>query len=152
MRRLAPGSADYYWRTVEAMADFRREFLRSLDDAEGGPINLVLCPAYAVPAQRHGASLLMPSTGAYAPLANISGFPAGIVPITRVGADEESDRPASRDQVGKVARETEKGSAGLPVAVQAIARRWRDHVALAAMAKIEAEARKRPDYPMRPPV
>jgi fatty acid amide hydrolase len=36
--------------------------------------------------------------------------------------------------------------------VQVIARPWRDHVALAAMAKIEAEARKQPDYPARPPL
>ena len=31
--------------------------------------------------------------GAYVPLANVSGFPAGIVPVTRVRAGEESDRP-----------------------------------------------------------
>jgi fatty acid amide hydrolase len=36
--------------------------------------------------------------------------------------------------------------------VQVIARPWRDHVALAAMAKIEAAARKRPDYPAQPPL
>jgi fatty acid amide hydrolase len=52
----------------------------------------------------------------------------------------------------RVARESERGSAGLPIAVQVIARPWRDHVALAAMAKIEAEARKQPDYPARPPL
>ncbi len=92
----------------------------------------------------------MPVSGAYAPLANVSGFPAGIVPVTRVRPGEESDRPDSRDQVERVARESERGSAGLPIAVQVIARPWRDHVALAAMAKIEAEARKQPDYPVRP--
>lgn len=41
---------------------------------------------------------------------------------------------------------------GLPVAVEVLARPWRDHVALAAMATIEAEARKQPDYPRRPPL
>jgi fatty acid amide hydrolase len=94
----------------------------------------------------------MPMPGAYGPLANVSGFPAGIVPVTRVRAGEESDRPASRDLMDRVARESERGSAGLPIAVQVIARPWRDHVALAAMAKIEAEARKQPDYPARPPL
>jgi fatty acid amide hydrolase len=90
--------------------------------------------------------------GAYAPLANVSGFPAGIVPVTRVRPDEESDRPASRDQVDRVAREAERGSAGLPIAVQVIARPWRDHIALAAMAKIEAATRMQLDYPARPPL
>ena len=152
LRRFASGSADEYWRTVEAMAEFRNDLLRSLETTDGGPIDLILCPAYAVPAVRHGATELMPMPGAYAPLANVSGFPAEIVPVTRVRTGEESDRPASRDLMDRVARESERGSAGLPIAVQVIARPWRDHVALAAMAKIEAEARKQPDYPARPPL
>jgi fatty acid amide hydrolase len=150
LRRFAAGSADDYWRTVEAMMNWRRAFLRSLDAAEGGPIDLILCPAYAVPAQRHGASLLMPLPGAYAPLVPVIGFPAGVVPVTRVRADEESERKATRDAVERAARESERGSAGLPIAVQVIARPWRDHVALAAMMTIEAAARKLPGYPMRP--
>ncbi|HEV2957868.1 MAG TPA: amidase family protein [Xanthobacteraceae bacterium] len=150
LRRFASGSADDYWRTVEAMMNWRRAFVRSLDAAEGGPIDLILCPAYAVPAQRHRASLLMPLPGAYAPLVPVIGFPAGVVPVTRVRAEEESDRPLTRDVVERVARDSERGSAGLPVAAQVIARPWRDHVALAAMMAIEAAARKQPDYPGRP--
>ena len=49
-------------------------------------------------------------------------------------------------------RETERGSAGLPIAVQVLARPWRDHVVLAAMATIEAAARQHPDYPARAPL
>jgi fatty acid amide hydrolase len=94
----------------------------------------------------------MPMPGTYVPLVNVSGFPAGVVPVTRVRAGEESDRAASRDIVDQVARETERGSAGLPIAVQVIARPWRDHVALAAMAAIEAAARTQSDYPARPPL
>jgi len=41
----------------------------------------------------------MPLPGAYTALANVSGFPAGIVPVTRVRPGEESDRPVSRDMV-----------------------------------------------------
>ena len=67
---------------------------------------MVLCPAYAVPAVRHGATEMMPMPGAYGPIANVSGFPAGVVPVTRVRAGEESDRPASRDLIDRVARET----------------------------------------------
>ncbi len=152
MRRFASGSAADYWQTVEAIANFRQELLQSLEAADDGPIDLILCPAYAVPAVRHGASEMMPLPGAYAPLANVSGFPAGIVPVTRVRPGEESDRPASHDLVDRVARETERGSAGLPIAVQVIARPWRDHIVLAAMAQIEVAARKHLDYPARPPL
>ena len=151
MRRFASGSADAYWRTVEAIMQWRRDFLRALEQADGGPIDIVLCPAYAVPAVRHGASLLMPMPGAYALLVPVTGFPAGVVPVTRVRAGEESDRAATHDRVERIARETERGSAGLPIGVQVIARPWHDHVALVAMARIEAEARKQPDYPARPP-
>jgi Asp-tRNA(Asn)/Glu-tRNA(Gln) amidotransferase A subunit family amidase len=152
LRRFASGSADDYWQAIEAQMTWRRDFLRSLDAADGGPVDLILCPGYAVPAVRHGGSLLMPMPGAYTLLANVGGFPAGIVPVTRVRAGEESDRPPSRDQVERVARETERGSAGLPIAVQVVARPWHDHVALAAMAAIEAAARQQPDYPARPPL
>jgi fatty acid amide hydrolase len=152
LRRFASGSADDYWQTVEAIAAFRNDLLQSFTNADGGPIDVVLCPAYAVPAVRHGATELMPMPGAYTPLANVSGFPAGVVPITRVRPGEESDRPPSRDLVDRVARETERGSAGLPIAVQVIARPWQDHVALAAMAAIEAASKQRPDYPTRPPL
>ena len=152
LRRFAPGTADAYWLTVEAIADFRREMLQSLENGDGGPIDLILCPAYALPPIRHGATEMMPMPGAYIPLANVTGFPAGVVPVTRVRANEESDRPQSRDLIERVARETERGSAGLPIAVQVIARPWRDHLALATMAQIEAVARKQPDYPTRPPL
>ena len=92
LRRFASGSVDEYWQTVEAVADFRNELLRSFDTADGGPIDVVICPAYAVPAVRHGATELMPIPGAYGPIANVSGFPAGVVPVTRVRSAEESDR------------------------------------------------------------
>jgi hypothetical protein len=55
-------------------------------------------------------------------------------------------------QSDRVARDTERGSAGLPIGVQVLARPWQDHVVLAVMATIEAEARKQPDYPSRPPL
>jgi len=152
LRRLASGSADDYWQTIEAMMAYRAELLHSLDHAEGGPIDLILGPAYALPAVRHGANVMMPMPGSYVPLANVTGFPAGVVPVTRVRPGEESDRAAGLDMVDRIARETERGSTGLPIAVQVIARPWRDHVALAAMAAIEAAARRQPDYPTRPPV
>lgn len=152
LRRFAPGTADAYWLAVEAIANFRRDILRSLEQADGGPIDFILCPAYALPPLRHGATEMMPMPGAYIPLVNVTGFPAGVVPVTRVRAGEESDRPPSRDLIDKIARETERGSTGLPIAVQVIARPWRDHIALAAMAQIEAAARQLPDYPARPPL
>jgi fatty acid amide hydrolase len=158
-RRLAAGSApfghrdtDHYWQLVEAQMDYRARFAEALDRIESGPANLVLCPAHALPAFRHGASDQLVLPGTYTLLANLTGYPAGTVPVTRVRANEETERPATRDMVERKAIETERGSAGLPVGVQVIARPWREHEALAAMGAIEAAARKQPDYPAAPPL
>jgi Asp-tRNA(Asn)/Glu-tRNA(Gln) amidotransferase A subunit family amidase len=158
-QRLAAGlplfghsDTDHYWQAVEALMDYGTQFRASLDAAPDGPFDLILCPAYAVPALRHGASLYLTLPGVYTLLANLTGYPAGVVPLTRVRADEESARPQSRDIVEKTAIETERGSAGLPIGVQVMARPWREHVALAAMSAIEAAARRRPDFPAVPPL
>ena len=95
LRRFAPGTADAYWLTVEAIANFRRELLQSLDNAGGGPADLILCPAYALPPIRHGATEMMPMPGAYIPLANVTWFSGG----RRAGhpcAGERRKRPRAK--------------------------------------------------------
>ena len=144
------GTADQYWQTVEAIHDYRSAFLAAL--AEDGPFDAVLFPAYAVPAVRHGAAMNLPVPGIYMVVANVLGFPAGVVPVTRVQPDEETERTKTRDVVIETARQSELSSAGLPVAVQVMAKPWRDDVALALMHAIQSAAKERPDYPARPPL
>jgi fatty acid amide hydrolase len=50
---------------------------------------------------------------------------------------EETDRPRSWDAAQRTARKVERGSAGLPVGVQIVARPWREDVVLAVMAELE---------------
>ena len=139
-----------YWRMVEAQMAYQQRFMQALDQAEGGPVDVILCPACAVPAYTHGASRDLILGGGYTAVYNVLGYPAGIVPLTRVRPGEESDRPVSRDIVEQAARKVELGSAGLPVGVQVVARPWREHVALAAMQAIERAARTRADFPAAP--
>ncbi|HEY3231670.1 MAG TPA: amidase family protein, partial [Roseiflexaceae bacterium] len=120
-----------YWRMVEAQMAYQQRFMQALDQAEGGPFDVILCPACAVPAFTHGASRDLILGGGYTALYNLLGYPAGVVPLTRVRPGEESDRAASHDIVEQAARKVELGSAGLPVGVQVVARPWREHVALA---------------------
>ncbi|WP_186294021.1 amidase [Bradyrhizobium guangdongense] len=152
MRLFADGTAAGYWRAVEDQAAYRAAFASVLDGVAGGPVDLVLMPAYGVPAVRHGASANMPVAGSYSLLAPVLGYPAGIVPVTRVAAGEDLGRGKSSDLVQKTASEADIGSAGLPVAVQLMGRPWRDDVVLAAMRAIEQAARTRPDYPATPKV
>ncbi len=137
----------HYWQLVEAQMEYQRRFLEALDHDEGGPFDLILCPACALPAFTHGSSRDLILAGGYTALYNVLGYPTGIVPITRVRADEEVGRSPSRDRVEQTARTVELGSAGLPVGVQVVARPWREHVALAAMHAIEGVVRARSDYP-----
>jgi fatty acid amide hydrolase len=127
--------------------EYQQHFLQALDHDEGGPFDLILCPACALPALTHGSSRDLILAGGYTALYNVLGYPTGIVPVTRVRSDEEIGRPPSRDIVEQAAGKVELGSAGLPVGVQVVARPWREHVALAAMRAIEEGARARSDYP-----
>lgn len=146
------GDTAHYWRLVEQQMNYQRRFAEALDAAAGGPIDVILCPACALPAFHHGASANLLTAGAYAILYNLLGYPAGVVPVTRVRPGEDTARPPSRDVVQSTARKVEVQSAGLPVGVQVVARPWREHVALAAMHAIEDAASRRADFPSAPPL
>jgi len=139
-----------YWQLVVEQMDYRARFTEAMDRADGGPLDLILGPVCALPAFRHGSTRDLGLAGVNCILYNLLGYPAGVVPWSRVGQEEESDRPFSRDIMEKVAKKCEEGSAGLPTAVQVAARPWRERVALAAMHVIEEAARKRSDYPQAP--
>lgn len=141
------GKTHDYWQVVEAQMDYQEHFQEALDRDEGGPFDVILCPACSLPAFTHGASQDLATAGAYATLYNVLGYPAGVVPFTCVGADEQIGRAPSRDMAEKAALKVETGSAGLPVGVQVVARPWREHVALAVMRALEEAAAKRAEYP-----
>jgi fatty acid amide hydrolase len=137
----------HYWQLVEAQEDYQFRFLDALDHDKGGPFDVILCPACALPAFPHGASRDLVTAGGYAILYNVLGYPTGIVPFTRVRDDEEVQRQPSRDLMELAAYKAEIGSVGLPIGVQVVARSWREHVALAAMHAIEEVACTHEDYP-----
>ena len=100
----------------------------------------------------HGASADLGTMSGYTVLYNLLGYPAGVAPVTRVQANEESDRPRTRDRMEATARKVEQGSAGCPIGVQIAGRPWREHEVLAAMAVVEAAARKSPTFPLAPEI
>jgi fatty acid amide hydrolase len=123
---------------------FVGSFTAALDT---GAFDLVLCPATPLPATPHGLSKHLPDVLTPSLLTTMLGLPAGVAPVTRVRPGEESDRAAGRDRSTRAARETERGSAGLPVGVQVVGRHWREDLVLAAMSAIEADRSPRPDHP-----
>jgi fatty acid amide hydrolase len=141
-----------YWKTVEQLLDCRNHFMNALDDAVGGPIDIILCPAFALPALKHRSVGTIGGGGTYACLANVLGYPAGVVPVTKVCKGEEVGSSPSLGSFAKAVDAIQRGSAGLPVGVQIIARPWKEHHALAVMKKIETEARKQGTFPHTPTV
>ena len=141
-------SADAYWSLVEQQLVYQARFAEALD-LEG--IDVIVCPPCALPAYTHGASGVVGTGGGYSILYNLLGYPAGVVPFTRVRASEETTRPRARDLVEKAARDVENGSTGLPVGVQVVGRPWMEHEPLAVMASLQSGARARRDYPTTPP-
>lgn len=137
----------HYWQLVEAQMDYQQRFMAELDQANGGPLDALLCPACSLPAFTHGSTRELVTAGAYTNLYNVIGYPTGIVPFTRVRAEEEVGRQPSRDIVAETARKVEQGSVGLPIGVQVVARPWREHIALAVMSAIERVASTHEDYP-----
>jgi fatty acid amide hydrolase len=145
-------SAREYWQLVEALEDYRERFAAAMNDAADGPLDLILGPACALPAFTHGAAKDVGLAGINTAAYNALGYPAGVVPVTRVRDGEESDRPQSKDIVQKVAKRCEAGSIGLPIGVQIAARPWHEEQALAAMRIVQDAARAEPDFPARPPL
>jgi fatty acid amide hydrolase len=80
---------------------------------------------------------------------NLVQFPAGVVPVKVVEA-HEARRDLPRDLLEKRAANFDRGSAGLPVGVQVVARPWREDLCLAVMAAIESEVRSDAAYPKTP--
>lgn len=152
LRSFGHADTHHYWRLVEAQMAYQERFARALESDDGGPFDIIICPACSLPAIQHGASQDLVVAGGYAVLYNVLGYPAGVVPVTRVRAGEESMRKRSTDAMQKAARGAEQGSAGLPVGVQVVARPWREHVALAAMRAIQHAVRTHEDYPGLAPV
>ena len=147
IRNMGACSTDKYWELVEARNRYRTRFHQALD--EGG-FAAILCPPLALPALTHGASEHLLPAVTYALVYNVLGTPAGVVSITKVRPGEESDREVSKDMADITARAVEQGSAGLPVAVQVVARHWREDIVLAVMAELEDHFQATPDYPARP--
>ncbi len=141
------GSADDFWQLSHRRQVYQQQFM---DVMARGRYDALLCPPHALPAMRHGDAVDLIPAAANTFLMNLLGVPAGVVAATRVRADEQSDRPKSRDLVVKKALRAEAGSAGLPVGVQVAAGHWREDIVLAVMAALEAAFRNRPDYPAGP--
>ncbi len=139
-------SVEAFWRLTSELRAYRVRVLEALRAAE---IDILLCPAHATPALPHGMSKDFPVAGSASQLFNVLQFPAGVVPMTRVRADE-LERPAARDRLERHAAQVDRASLGLPVGVQVVAPPWHDERALAVMKVLEHGVAQDDDVPRTP--
>lgn len=147
LRSLGRTSADGLMNLLGDRLTYEHAFLDALD---ADSYDLVLCPALPVPAPPHDLTPQILHAFTSVTLFNLLGWPAGVVPITTVQPDEETDRAGSTDRWLQAARTAEIGSAGLPVGVQLAARPWREDLVLAAMSAIESRVATGADFPITP--
>ena len=89
MRSMGKVPAADYMRLVEQRGRVRADWLQAMDAAG---IDAILCPPFALPALTHGNRVDLFAAASYAIPFNITGFPAGVVPITMVQPGEERDQ------------------------------------------------------------
>ena len=141
------GDTDHYWRSVIRRQQFEQRFHAQLQAAG---FDAVLMPAFGTPPYRHGQAADLGLAGTYSSLWNVLGWPAGIVPVTRIRADEAVGRATTRDRATHAAHHCERGATGLPVAVQLAAPPWQEARVLALMQALETHVRPTPDFPLTP--
>lgn len=140
-------SARDFWAAVADVEAFRKDYVRFMQD---GGYDILLLAGPALPALLHGKSSELHQTCCYTFLLNLLGWPAGICPITCVQDSEqcypsESLPPCQRDKLAKLADQSMRSSAGLPVGVQLAALPFQDELVLYAMRELEKA------IPFKPP-
>lgn len=128
-------STDKFWQLSYACIEYREAFSSRM---HSGRFDAVLTPPHALPAMPHGLAIDLLAAASYSFLFNLLALPAGTVPITHVREDEQNQREESKDRVLRFAKQTDAGSAGLPVGVQVAANYWREDAVLAVMRALEA--------------
>lgn len=129
----------------------RRTSLRfaEMEAWDANRLDAVLCPAHPTPAVPHGTSHDFTISFCYVARYNFLDMPAGVVPVTRVRADE-THRERREDRLDRRAAQIEAHSEGLPLGVQVVARPWQEATALAIMRAIERGAREHEGFPHTP--
>ncbi|TKS74523.1 Fatty-acid amide hydrolase 1 [Collichthys lucidus] len=103
-------------------------------------IDVLLCPVIG-PAFNFLYCGKLTSAVSYTMLYNLLNFPAGVVPVSTVTAEDEEElkhfKGIYQDQWEKFFKQAVTGGEGLPVAVQCVALPWQDELCLRFMKEVE---------------
>lgn len=145
LESIGEKSVTEIWRLTQRRTELR---LQEFDAWRKSGIDAIVCPPHVVPAMQHGASGDFALSLAAMFRWTLFNFPAGVVPVTRVQPGET--RYMGKDRIASRARSILKGSEGMPVGIQVVARPYHEDKLLATMAGIEAAVSGNPDFPKTP--
>ena len=100
---------------------------------------VITCP-FPVPAVSNQHSSSLGAGGSYTAVYNLTGCPAGVLPVSRVKPEDEvglQDYPLQSDLINKIARDATSGAVGCPVGVQVVGRHYQEEMVLHVMELIE---------------
>ncbi|MEO7094255.1 MAG: amidase [Polyangiales bacterium] len=137
---------DAFWGITNELRAYR---FTVLDAMRAAGVDLLVCPTHATPALPHGFAKDFPVAGSPSMLFNVLQFPAGVVPITRVRANE-THRISPRGRLERHAAKVDETTLGLPLGVQIVARPWQDEEVLAAMRVVERGVAHDEGFPRTP--
>ncbi|XP_035509343.1 fatty-acid amide hydrolase 1 [Morone saxatilis] len=131
------GSIPNLWKQHAAVEDYISETIAHWRRCD---IDVLLCPVIG-PAYNFLYCGKNTHVLTYTMLYNLLNFPAGVVPVSTVTAEDEEElkhyKGVYQDLMDKSFKQAVSGGEGLPVAVQCVALPWQDELCLRFMKEVE---------------
>ncbi|XP_063746915.1 fatty-acid amide hydrolase 1 [Eleginops maclovinus] len=131
------GSVQNLWKQHAAVEDYIKETIAEWRKCK---IDALLCPVTG-PAFNHLYCGKLTPAASYTLLFNLLQFPAGVVTVSTVKAEDEEElkhyKGIYQDQWDKDFKRAVSGAEGLPVAVQLVTLPWQDELCLRLMKEVE---------------
>ncbi|XP_067453264.1 fatty-acid amide hydrolase 1 isoform X1 [Thunnus thynnus] len=131
------GSVPGLWKQHAAVEDYIQE---TIADWRRCNIDVLLCPVIG-PAYNFLYPGKLTCCAAYTLIYNLLTFPAGVVPVSTVTAEDEEElrhyKGLYQDYWDRLFKQAVSGGEGLPVAVQCVALPWQDELCLRFMKEVE---------------
>ncbi|GAA6101530.1 fatty-acid amide hydrolase 1 isoform X1 [Tachysurus ichikawai] len=135
---LPSGSVADLWKQQSAIENYIHKVIEEWNNLE---LDVLICPILG-PALNYTYSGRLTSGTSYTALYNLLNFPAGVIPITKVTAEDEDQLRRYKGTFGSYADKlfikAVEGGVGLPLAVQCVSLPWQEELCLRLMRELEA--------------
>ncbi|XP_027002568.2 fatty-acid amide hydrolase 1 isoform X2 [Tachysurus fulvidraco] len=126
------------WKQQSTIENYINKVIEEWNNLE---LDVLICPILG-PALNYTYSGRLTSGTSYTALYNLLNFPAGVIPITKVTAEDEDQLRCYKGTFGSYADKlfikAVEGGVGLPLAVQCVSLPWQEELCLRLMRELEA--------------